>query len=105
MNRSLTFKRKLYDFIFILMSFFILLYITYFLIFSDKGLFNFFILKNNLKEKNITYNKIVLENENLINKINKLKLNSIDLDYLDELNVKHNGYIGNKDIVIVFPED
>ena len=105
MNRSLTFKRKLYDFIFILMSFFIFLYITYFLIFSDKGLFNFFILKNNLKEKNITYNKIALENENLINKINKLKLNSIDLDYLDELNVKHNGYIGNKDIVIVFTED
>ena len=105
MNRSLTFKRKLYDFIFILMSFFIFLYITYFLIFSDKGLFNFFILKNNLKEKNITYNKIALENENLINKINKLKLNRIDLDYLDELNVKHNGYIGNKDIVIVFTED
>ena len=105
MNRSLTFKRKLYDFIFILMSFFILLYITYFLIFSDKGLFNFFILKNNLKEKNITYNKIALENENLINKINKLKLNSIDLDYLDELNVKHNGYIGNRDIVVVFRED
>ncbi len=105
MNRSLTFKRKLYDFIFILMSFFILLYITYFLIFSDKGLFNFFILKNNLKEKNMTYNKITLENENLINKINKLKLNSIDLDYLDELNVKHNGYIGNRDIVVVFRED
>ena len=105
MNRSLTFKRKLYDFIFILMSFFILLYITYFLIFSDKGLFNFFILKNILKEKNMTYNKITLENENLINKINKLKLNSIDLDYLDELNVKHNGYIGNRDIVVVFRED
>tara|TARA_Y100000590_G_scaffold62818_1_gene67290 strand:- start:7538 stop:7801 length:264 start_codon:yes stop_codon:yes gene_type:complete len=87
------------------MSFFILLYITYFLIFSDKGLFNFFILKNNLKEKNMTYNKITLENENLINKINKLKLNSIDLDYLDELNVKHNGYIGNRDIVVVFRED
>ena len=105
MNRSLTFKRKLYDFIFILMSFFILLYITYFLIFSDKGLFNFFILKNKLKDKNMTYNKITLENENLINKINKLKLNSIDLDYLDELNVKQNGYIGNRDIVVVFRED
>ena len=48
---------------------------------------------------------VSLINNNLINNISKLKLNNLDLDYLDEQNIKKNGYINNNDIIIVFSEN
>lgn len=105
MNKSLSFRKKLYSFIFILFTCFIFFYITYFLIYSDRGIIKHFVLKNDFNKKTINYNALSLKNNNLINNINKLKLNSIDLDYLDEQNIKKNGYLNNNDIIIVFSEN
>ena len=65
---------------------------------------NYFILKNKFNNKEMLYEENTKTNEELINKINKLKLNNIDLDYLEELNIKSNGYLNNNDIVIIFSE-
>ena len=104
MNKSISFKKKLYNFVFIIFSCFIFLYISYFLIFSNKGTLNYFILKNNVNNKNLLYEEFSSTNEKLINNINKLKLNDIDLDYLEELNIKTNGYLNNNDIVVILSE-
>ena len=104
MNKSIVFKRKIHSFIFIIFSCFIFLYVSYFLIFSDRGVLNYFILKNKFNNKEMLYEENTKTNEELINKINKLKLNNIDLDYLEELNIKSNGYLNNNDIVIIFSE-
>ena len=104
MNKSISYKRKLNSFILVIFSCFIFLYISYFLIFSDKGALNYFILKNSLNNNKTLYEEISKTNEQLTNKINKLKLNGIDLDYLEELNIKSNGYLDNNDIVVIFSE-
>ena len=104
MNKSIVFKRKIHSFIFIIFSCFIFLYVSYFLIFSDRGVLNYFILKNTFNDKKILYEEATKTNEKLINKINKLKLNNIDLDYLEELNIKSNGYLNSNDVVIIFSE-
>ena len=61
-------------------------------------------LKNTLNNSEMLYEELSQTNEKLINKINKLKLNGIDLDYLEELNIKSNGYLDNNDIVVIFSE-
>ena len=104
MNKSISFKRKLNSFILVIFSCFIFLYISYFLIFSDRGVLNYFILKNSLNNNETLYEEVSKTNEQLTNKINKLKLNDIDLDYLEELNIKSNGYLDSNDIIVIFSE-
>ena len=37
----------------------------------------------------------------MIKKIDKLKIENLDLDYLEELNIKKNGIVNKNDILIV----
>ena len=46
MNKSIDFKKKLYNFIFLSFSFFIFFYLAYFLFFSENGLIKYISLKN-----------------------------------------------------------
>ena len=100
MNKSIDFKNKLYNFIFLSLSFFIFFYLAYFLFFSENGLINHISLKNEYNRIKINQDKIFQANKNLIKKINKLKIDTIDLDYLDELNIDKNGNLDKNDIII-----
>ena len=100
MIKSINFKKKLYNFIFLSLSFFIFFYLAYFLFFSENGLIKHISLKNEYNRLSINHNEIVQANKNLANKINKLKIETIDLDYLDELNIDKNGNLDKDDIII-----
>ena len=101
MNKSINFKKRLYNFLFILFSFFILFYLTHILFISDRGILNYFSLKNEMNHKLIEYQEILQSNNTLYEKINKLNINNLDLDYLEELNIKKNGIVNKNDILIV----
>ena len=80
MNKSLLFRNRFYDFCLILLSFFILLYLIYQFIASNRGLLQYFILESEFSNKNNQYIKKLNINTNLQKKINKLNPNSIDLE-------------------------
>ena len=84
MNKSLALRNKIYRFCFLLLSFFFFLYLFYFLINGDRGVFAFYniIRKQTLMEEEL----IFLENKNqkLEAKISRLSPNTLDLEYLDE---------------------
>ena len=47
------------------------------------------------------YEEITQNNNDLIKKIDKLKIENLDLDYLEEINIKKNGIVNKNDILIV----
>ena len=105
MNRSIDFKKKLFNFVFLLFSFFIFFYLTYFLFFSENGIINHLSLKKEYNQIKLDHRKILQTNNDLSSKIEKLKIGTLDLDYLDELNIDKNGILDKNDIVIVIPEN
>ncbi|MBI04776.1 MAG: hypothetical protein CMI96_03055 [Pelagibacteraceae bacterium] len=101
MNKSLAIKNKLYLFISYILSFFLFIYLAYFLINGQKGLIKYFKLKN----QNIAYKKeldiLKKENEYYLDRIKRLQPNTIDLDYLDEKLRKNNGFLKDNEIVVI----
>ena len=105
MNKSLQFKNKFYNFCFLFISFSILLYLTYFLFLGDRGMLNYYKLKNDLLEKKTTYSNINNQNQYITNNIQKLSPNTLDLDYLDEITRNNNGTLRKNEIIIVFSDN
>ncbi|PPR41587.1 MAG: hypothetical protein CFH22_00623 [Alphaproteobacteria bacterium MarineAlpha5_Bin12] len=101
MNRSINFKKRLYNFLFLLFSFFVFFYLIYILFLSERGIINLFTLQNELIINTKLYDEITQNNNDLIKKIDKLKIENLDLDYLEELNIKKNGIVNKNDILIV----
>ena len=101
MNKSLLFRNRFYDFCLILLSFFILLYLIYQFIASNRGLLQYFILESEFSNKNNQYIKKLNTNTNLQKKINKLNPNSIDLDYLDELTRDKIGILKKNEVIVI----
>ena len=101
MNRSINFKKRLYNFLFLLFSFFVFFYLIYILFLSERGIINLFTLHNELIINTKLYDEITQNNNDLIKKIDKLKIENLDLDYLEELNIKKNGIVNKNDILIV----
>mgnify|MGYP006128116391 CR=1 FL=1 len=63
---------------------------------------SYFKLKNDNQENKIILNELVKRNDFFYDKINRLKANSLDLDFLDEKVREKTGYIDNDEILIIF---
>ena len=102
MNKSLVYKNKFYLFFSFVFTFFLFLYMIYFLINGPRSIFSYFKLKN----LNISYseqlNYLNEHNNLLIDKIKRLQPNTLDLDYLEEKLRKNTGFSKKNEIVVVF---
>ena len=100
MNKSLALRNKIYRFCFLLISFFLFLYLLYFLINGDRGIRAYYKIINEynlMNEELIDLEKI---NNELEDKIVRLSPNTLDLDYLDEKIRKNTGKISENELVI-----
>ena len=101
MNKSLALKKKLSLFLSLVFLFLIFLYISYFLINGDRGIISYITIKNQQEELNIRLDKLNSRNDLLENRIEKLQVNTIDLDYLDEKIRQNTGFINEDEIMII----
>ena len=101
-NKSLAFKNKITLFFLLMLSFFIFIYLAYFLINGDKGIISYYKLKNKNYEYTILLSKLDNDNKIIVDRITRLKPNTIDLDYLDEKIKDQTGYLNSNELLIVF---
>ena len=101
MNKSLALKKKLSLFLSLVFLFLIFLYISYFLINGDRGIISYITIKNQQEELNIRLDKLNSRNDLLENRIERLQVNTIDLDYLDEKIRQNTGFINEDEIMII----
>ena len=101
MNKSLALKKKLSLFLSLVFLFLIFLYISFFLINGDRGIISYITIKNQQEELNIRLDKLNSRNDLLENRIEKLQVNTIDLDYLDEKIRQNTGFINEDEIMII----
>lgn len=104
MNKSVILKNKIILYFSFLITFFIFVYLIYFLINGQRGLLKYFYLTKQNQEYNQILADVRIENENINDKIQRLKTNSIDLDFLDEQIKKNLGFIDKNEIVIILNE-
>ena len=104
MNKSLAFRNKLYLFLSLVISFLILLYLIYFLINGERGMISFYKIKNQQIELQNELKKITSKNNLFVDKVKRLKINTIDLDYLDEQIRLNTGYISENELVVTLED-
>ena len=104
MNKSLILKNKIIVYFSFLITFFIFLYLAYFLVYGQRGLLKYFYLSKQNHEYNETLAQLSSENQYMSNRIKKLQPNSVDLDFLDEQVRKKLGLIDKNEIVIILDE-
>ena len=101
MNRSVILKNRVILYLSFLVTFFIFIYLVYFLIYGQRGLLQYFYLSKQNQEYNETLAQLNSENQHLSNRIKKLQPNTLDLDFLDEQVRKKHGLIDKNEIVII----
>ena len=101
MNKSVILKNKIILYLSFLITFFIFIYLLYFLINGQRGLLKYFYLNNQAIKYNQTLVNLKAENNYYIDRIKRLKPNTVDLDFLDEQARKNLGLIDKNEIVIV----
>tara|TARA_B100000575_G_C22830923_1_gene487845 strand:+ start:394 stop:705 length:312 start_codon:yes stop_codon:yes gene_type:complete len=101
MNKSLVLKNKFYFYLSFLFTFFLFVYLLYFLINGDRGILQYFKLKNLNETYNIEYSNLIEQNEFYLDRIKRLQPNTIDLDYLDEIFRQLTGYSSQNETVII----
>ena len=99
-NKSLAFRNKLYLFLSLVISFLILLYLIYFLVNGERGMISFYTIKNQQNELQNKLKEIKLKNDLLVDRVKRLKANTIDLDYLDEQIRLNTGYVSDNELII-----
>tara|TARA_Y100000590_G_scaffold376479_1_gene442073 strand:- start:262 stop:576 length:315 start_codon:yes stop_codon:yes gene_type:complete len=104
MNKSLVFKNKFYLFCILLSSFFLFFYLTFILIYGERGIISYFKISNKNLFLNEKLNNMTLENKKLEKNISRLKTDSLDLDYLDEQIRLKSGFHSENEIVITIEE-
>jgi cell division protein FtsB len=104
MNKSVILKNKIILYFSFLITFFISIYLIYFLINGQRGLLRYLYLSNENQEYNKTLFNLINENRFFNNRIKKLQPNTVDLDFLDEKVRKNLGFIDNNEIVIILDE-
>tara|TARA_Y100001970_G_scaffold274667_1_gene374816 strand:- start:807 stop:1127 length:321 start_codon:yes stop_codon:yes gene_type:complete len=104
-NKSLLFKNRLYNYLFLLFSSFFCIYLIFQLLSSDRGIREYLILSKEYEEKSNEYFDITNINTKLYNKIEGLNTNSLDLDLLDEMAKDKIGLLNNNEIVISLTEN
>jgi len=102
MNKSLVLKNKLSLYFLFLISFFILLYLLYFLINGERGAVSFYKIKNQNSSYKIVLKDLFIENNFLMDKITRLQSNTVDLDFLDEKIREKTGFVDNNELLILF---
>ena len=101
MNKSVVLKNKIILYFSFLITFFIFLYLVYFLVYGQRGLLQYFYLSKQNHEYNETLFQLTSENQYMSNRIKKLQPNTVDLDFLDEQVRKKLGFIDKNEIVII----
>jgi cell division protein FtsB len=101
MNKSVIIKNKIVLYLSFLITFFIFIYLVYFLINGQRGLLKYFYLTKQTEEFNHTLAKLKAENNYYIDRTKRLQPNTVDLDYLDEQVRKKLGLIDKNEIVII----
>ena len=104
MNKSVVLKNKIILYFSFLITFFIFLYLVYFLVYGQRGLLQYFYLSKQNQEYNERISQLTSENQYLSNRIKKLQPNTVDLDFLDEQVRKRLGLIDKNEIVIILDE-
>jgi len=104
MNKSVVLKNKIILYFSFLITFFIFLYLVYFLVYGQRGLLQYFYLSKQNKEYKETLVQLTSENQYMSNRIKKLQPNTVDLDFLDEQVRKKLGFIDKNEIVIILDE-
>ena len=104
MNKSVVLKNRIILYFSFLITFFIFLYLVYFLVYGQRGLLQYFYLSKQNQEYNETLALLTSENQYLNNRIKKLQPNTVDLDFLDEQVRKKLGLIDKNEIVIILDE-
>jgi len=104
MNKSVVLKNRIFLYFSFLITFFIFLYLVYFLVYGQRGLLQYFYLSKQNKEYNERLSQLTSENQYLNNRIKKLQPNTLDLDFLDEQVRKKLGLIDKNEIVIILDE-
>ena len=102
MNKSLVYKNKFYLFFSFVFSFFLFLYLMYFLINGPRSMFTYFKLKNLNTSYSKQFNNLNEQNNFFVDRIERLQPNTLDLDFLDEKLRKNTGFSKNKEIIVVF---
>ena len=101
MNKSLVLKNKFYFYLSFLLTFFLFIYLLYFLVNGERGLLKYFSLKNINAQYDEQYISLKKENEIYLDKIKRLQPNTIDLDYLDEAFREVTGFTSDNETVII----
>jgi cell division protein FtsB len=104
MNKSVVLKNRIILYFSFLITFFIFLYLVYFLVYGQRGLLQYFYLSKQNQEYNETLAQLTSENQYMSNRIKKLQPNTVDLDFLDEQVRKKHGLIDKNEIVIILDE-
>ena len=104
MNKSVVLKNRIILYFSFLVTFFIFLYLVYFLVYGQRGLLQYFYLSKQNQEYNERISQLTSENQYLSNRIKKLQPNTVDLDFLDEQVRKRLGLIDKNEIVIILDE-
>jgi len=104
MNKSVVLKNRIILYFSFLITFFIFLYLVYFLVYGQRGLLQYFYLSKQNQEYNERLSQLTSENQYLSNRIQKLQPNTVDLDFLDEQVRKKLGLIDKNEIVIILNE-
>ena len=104
MNKSVVLKNRIILYFSFLITFFIFLYLVYFLVYGQRGLLQYFYLSKQNQEYKETLSVLNSENQYLSNRIKKLQPNTVDLDFLDEQARKKLGLIDKNEIVIILDE-
>jgi len=101
MNKSLILKNKIVLYLSFLITFFIFIYLVYFLVNGQRGLLKYFYLTKQAEEYNHTLANLKAENDYYIDRTKRLQPNTVDLDFLDEQTRKKLGLIDKNEIVII----
>ena len=101
MNKSVIFKNKIILYLSFLITFFIFIYLVYFLINGQRGLFKYLYLTKQAQQYDNTLANLQNDNDYYLDRTKRLKPNTVDLDYLDEQARKKLGLIDKNEIVII----
>jgi len=101
MNKSVILKNKIILYFSFLITFFISIYLIYFLINGQRGMLKYFYLTKKNLESTQTLNSLQIENDYYVDRIKRLQTNTLDLDFLDENVRKNLGFIDKNEQVII----
>ena len=101
MNKSLAVKKKILLFLSLVTTFLIFLYLVYFLINGERGIISYYKIKNQQNGYQNQLEKLNNKNKFFLDRIARLKPNTIDLDYLDEQFRLRTGFAGKNEVVII----